>query len=252
MIPSTAQFQALVKNYDVRQEQFYKSRPVQAEVDYFKQAVGRLESVEDVFKDRRLVKFLATAVNLPGEEKYPGKMRRILSEDTANPDAAMNKLSDKRYRQAADVLKFGEEGLARLKSAATQDTLINSYRQQEFDRSIGQQNPALREALYFQKFAAGAADNVWEVLGDPVIRKVVTKTLGIPERIAFQPLETQAAVISSRLDISKLADKEFVDKFINRFLNQVDLEGRATNQGPQSWKTSLFSGVRGQSLNLFA
>lgn len=252
MIPSNATYQQLIKNYDQRQAKFFNSKAIQTEVDYFKRAVDKVENVDQVFRDGRLLKFLTNSLNLSGQEKFPGKLRQLLTQAVDNPDAAINKMSDKRFKQAAESLQFAETGLATLKSPAFQEKLIGSFKQSSFDRSIGDENPAVREALYFSQFAASTADNVWEVLSDPIVRKVVTKTLGIPERIAFQPLETQAAAIQGRLDISKLADKDFRDKFISRYLNQVDLENKSTNQGPQSWKTSLFSASRGVSLNLFA
>lgn len=250
-IPSVAQFQQLQKNIEQRQKTFNESRPVQREVDYFKSAVARLTSVDDLFKDTRLVKFIASAVNLDGEDRFMGRLKRILTESVDNEDAMMYRLSDKRFQQAAAKLRLGDDGLKNLKLAVTQDELIASYRKNEFEKSIGNQNVALREAMYFDQFAKDVT-SVWDVLGDPILRKVVTKALGIPERFAIQPLETQAAAVTSRVDVTKFQDKDFRDKFLRRYLNQVDLENSQQGNGAGNWQTMLFSGNRGQSLNLFA
>ena len=60
---------------------------------------------------------------------------------------------------------------------------------------------------------AGAAGFV-----NAVLRRVVTKTLELPDQIAFQPVETQALAITKRLDLSKLKDSKFVDNFTRRYL----------------------------------
>ena len=71
-----------------------------------------------------------------------------------------------------------------------------------------------------------------QILGDPVMRSVVTTALGIPEQIAFQPLEAQEKAISSRLDISKFQDPQFVESFTQRYLLA------AQQQATQSSSTS--------------
>ena len=51
-------------------------------------------------------------------------------------------------------------------------------------KGFGRCAPALREARYFAK-NIGKVTNVYEILGDIVLRKVVTTALGLPERTIF-------------------------------------------------------------------
>lgn len=250
MIPTATSYRLLLKNYDQQKAKVADSKAVQTDIDYFKKTIQTLPSVEAIFKDPKLIRVLTSALNLGGEEKYPGKLRQILMQKVDDPASVMNRLPDKRYKQAAQTLKLAETGLNTLKSAGLMDAIEANYKQAAFDQSISKQDPALREALYFSKFAEGASDNIWELLGDPIIRKVVTKTLGIPERFAIQPLETQASAVTRRLDIAKLADPKFRDKFIERYLNAVDAEKRAAGGGEVPWQSTLFSGQRGLSTNL--
>ncbi|HYG87165.1 MAG TPA: DUF1217 domain-containing protein [Azospirillum sp.] len=232
----------------VKLEARFKDSPdVKREVEYFKSAVGKLKSVDDLFKDRRLLAFLASASNLAGEEQYPGKMKRILTESVDNKDAVMYRLTDKRYSQAAESFRF-DQGLSKIKSA--QDDIIAAYQKSQYEASVGNENAAVREARHFENYA-GNVKTVWEILGDPILRKVVTKTLGIPEQIAFQPLDTQAKAVTDRLDISKLSDANFRDKFIKRFLTQSDMEQwQAGGSASTDWRLSLFGG--GTLVNLIA
>lgn len=214
---------------------FKDNREVKREVDYFKSAIAKVKSVDDLFKDHRLVSFLTSATNLAGEEQYPGKMKRILSESVDNKNAVMYRLSDKRYSQAAESLRL-DQGLDKVKSA--QNDIISAYQKNQYEASVGNENLAVREARYFEQHA-GDVNSVWEVLGDPILRKVVTKTLGVPERIAFQPLETQAKALTDRVDLSKLKDANFRDKFIKRFLTQNDMEQWQAGGASTDWRLSL-------------
>ena len=56
------------------------------------------------------------------------------------------------------------------------------------------------------------------MLGDPILRDVVTTGLGLPLEIAIQPLEAQETAITSRVDITQFKNPKFVDQFIDRYL----------------------------------
>lgn len=251
-LSSLVTYQKYVRDGTKLEEKFQKSSEVQKDVDYFNKAVAKLNSVDEVFKDTRLVKFLAKALNLAGEEQYPGKMRRILSEKTDNKNAVMYRLSDKRYAQAADQLRLGDSGVSRLKLAGTQTDLINAYKKAKFEDSIGTENLAVRQARYFEKYA-GNAKSAYNILGDPILREVVTSTLNLPLQIAIQPVETQAKTISDRVDVKKFSDPKYRENFIKRFLNQNDMKNNGAG-GVNSWQLSLFGGGTGTTggVNLLA
>lgn len=239
-LSSLVTYQKYVRDGAKLEQKFESSAEVKKDVDYFTKAIAKVNSVDEVFKDTRLVKFLAKALNLSGEEQYPGKMRRILSEKVDNKDAVMYRLSDKRYAQAADQIRLGDSGVSRLKLAGTQSDLISAYKKAKFEDSIGTENLAVRQARYFEKYV-GNAKSVYNILGDPILREVVTSTLGLPQQIAIQPVETQARTITDRVDIKKFSDAKYRENFIKRFLNQNDLKNTETS-GANSWMMSLFGG----------
>lgn len=235
-------YQKYVTSSATLQSTFEKTSNIKKDIDYFTKALSKVKSVDELFKDYRLVAFIATASNLAGEEQYAGKMRRILSEKVDDTNAVMNRLSDKRYAQAAATLKLGETGVETLKLQSTQDDLIAAYKQAKFETSIGTENIAVRKARYFEKYITSATSSVYSILGDSILRDVVTSTLGLPAQIAVQPVETQAAAITSRLDISKLNDQKYRDAFIKRYLTQYDLANPDTSAA-SDWRTSLFGGA---------
>ena len=58
------------------------------------------------------------------------------------------------------------------------------------------------DALYFER-NAGKIKNGYDILGDNVLRAVVTYTLDLPPQIAVQSVEKQKQLIESKLDIKK-------------------------------------------------
>jgi len=67
---------------------------------------------------------------------------------------------------------------------------------------------------------------------------VVTKTLDIPREVAIQSVESQAGLLTRKVDITKFQDKAFLDKFIQRYLNKIDQETTKS-----SGANSLYSGL---------
>ncbi len=56
------------------------------------------------------------------------------------------------------------------------------------------------------------------MLGDPVLRELVTTALGIPKQIAFQTIEAQEKAITDRVNLAKFKTPAFVEQFTRRYL----------------------------------
>ncbi|HEY1095776.1 MAG TPA: DUF1217 domain-containing protein, partial [Alphaproteobacteria bacterium] len=82
------------------------------------------------------------------------------------------------------------------------DSLEDKYIQSEFEEALGNIDPTLRQAAYFARNINSATD-VYSILGDKVLRDVVQKTLNLPAEMAYQPVETQARAITTRLKIDQ-------------------------------------------------
>ena len=91
--------------------------------------------------------------------------------------------------------------------------------------------PGLSNALTFRS-EASTITSVDQILGDPVMRTVVTTALGIPLQIAFQPLQAQEKAISTQLDITKFKDPKFVESFVQRYLLAANSNAASTSTTP--------------------
>jgi hypothetical protein len=89
----------------------------------------------------------------------------------------------------------------------------------------------MSDALYFINNAASKAGNVYNVMGDAILRRVVTGSLELPQELAVQPIQDQAKAITSRLPMSKLSDPQQVYRIAQRYL-MVTAENPAATTTP--------------------
>lgn len=190
---------------------------VAREVAAFRAAVARAPDVETLLKDPRALKVLLTANGLGDKAQYPALAQKALMSDPADPKSLANRLGDRRWVAAAETYAFSSGGLDILRKPEVLDRIADGYAEIAWRRSLDETTPGLSDALTFREQAKDVK-NATEILGNSVLRRVVTTALGLPPQIAFQSVETQAQAITSRLDVSRLQDKDFVDKFTHRYL----------------------------------
>jgi hypothetical protein len=104
-----------------------------------------------------------------------------------------------------------------------------------FEKSMGEANPGLREALYFRRMA-GTATSVNALMADRVLLEVMRGALGLPQQFGLLPFERQRAIIAQRLDVRDLQDPAKVARLASRYLAQ---QPAATSAAPA---LALFQG----------
>ncbi len=201
-LSSSVAWRVFMQDPQKQLDKFAKNKDVQKDLDYFKKAITKFTSVDDLLKDQRAVKILLSAYDLEDEAKNGmGRIKKVLTEDPTATGALSSRLADSRFAAMAKDLRL-DQGLTKLKSVTKQITIATNYVQSEFEQALGDQDPALREAAYFARNTSKTA-NVYNILGDKIIRDVVQSTLNIPAQLAIQPVETQARVITSKLKIDQ-------------------------------------------------
>jgi hypothetical protein len=185
-LPAFPAFQRLLRQDNQKLLAKFEERPtVDKEIQYFKEKVPKLKSMDDLFKDQRLLRFIASAYSLDDEVQYPARLRKILESKISDPTSLANRMVDPRYKEMASDLMLGDFGVTALATSSTIDKLVKRYVQNEYEKDLGKTNPALREASYFLR-KIGSIQNSLSILGDGVLRAVVTYTLDLPPQIAFQ------------------------------------------------------------------
>ncbi|MBP0445506.1 DUF1217 domain-containing protein [Roseomonas sp. SSH11] len=201
--------------------QIAKDASVKLALSRFTEGIARAKTVEAALRDPRVSAVLMPALGLPDAVGSPGLVMRALLSDPADPKSLASKLAvtDARWKSAASTLNLAKRGLEGLRDAGVQKTLTEAYTAYQWRLSRNEEAAGISDALYFQQRAGtGKPLTAYEVLGDAVLRRVVTGALGLPQTIAIQEVETQARAITSRIDLSKLADPRQATKLAERYV----------------------------------
>lgn len=182
--PTTPAFFLYRSLESTREQQFaviQRDPLIDRDVQYFLENAGEVETVEEFVNDRRLMSVALSAFALDEEINLLGRMKVILTEPPEDEDSLVNKLIDPRFKEIAEAFQFASRGTGRLKLISFRNEVVDMFLTNEFEKRLGQQNPALREAEYFRR-KIGDIDGTFDILGDKVLRAVVTFTLGLHSR----------------------------------------------------------------------
>lgn len=182
---------------------FLDRNDVQSAISEFKSGVSKLDNVDELLDDRDTLQFVLTAFGLDADINNIGKIRKVIESDPDDVNSFANRLADTRYGELAKFLDTTEYGVKNLKLSTEQSEVIDKYLTVQFERSLGQQNSAARDALFFLR-RINSVDNTFQILGDSALRAIVTDALNLPPQIANQSVEKQASLVEKGLDLSSL------------------------------------------------
>lgn len=209
----------------------------------FRTALDKADTIEKALEDPRILKVLLPALGLSGQEGNAGMVRRALLSDPED-DAGLATRLGAAWQKAAATLGVHASGLAGLRDSTLVATLSNAFLKYQYRSGLDEQQAGLSDALYFLE-SAGTATDVYDVLGDAVMRRVVTGALGLPDAMAIQPVETQGRAVTSRMKIDSLQDDRAVRKLAERYLIAAAAGSGASASGDAfSIITSLSVSIR--------
>jgi hypothetical protein len=209
-----------------------------AENTYYHEAIGKLESIDELIADRRVVSYLLKAFGLEGENVSNDTLRRVLTSDPADPKSFARRLNDERYRDLAAAFNFTSDG--KIKRAPEHQVQTRNetfetadlYLSQVLEKDAGAQNEGVRLALYFRRKAAGL-NSAFGILADRALIEVVRTALNLPAQFSQIDIDAQAKFIEKRLKIQDLKDPLKLDRFLAQFAALYDVNNnRAAASSP--------------------
>ena len=212
---------------------------VARDIAAFKTAVATAKTPAQLLANPQALKLILTANGLGDQTDYTALATKALLSDPNDPKSLANTLTDTRWKTLAQTYDFAGKGLSVIQNPATLTAIANGYAQIQWESTLDQSTPGLSVALDF-KSRASTITSVDQILGDSNLRTVVTTALGIPQQIAFQPLEAQEKAITNQLDLSKFKDPAFVAQFTDRFL-VANQSAASTSSSASSPLLSLFA-----------
>jgi hypothetical protein len=200
---------------------------VQRTIASFTAAVQSATSVKQLLSNPVVLQVLLTANGLAAQIPYTALAQKALQSDLTDPKSLANTLTDPNWKTTAALYNFASQGLAVIQQPKVLSALANGYAENTWLTSLDATTPGLSYALAFRK-SASTITSVDQILGDPVMRNVVTTALGIPLQIAFQTLGAQEKAVSTQVDITKFKDPKFVDTFLQRYMIAAAAAGAKT------------------------
>ena len=193
---------------------------VSRETAYYAAHIGKVTSIDDFLGDQRLFAYAMKAFGLTDMTFAKAFMRKVLTEGvcaptepspTGSPTSAMRtspRLSISRLLAPRGDPDDGGDHPGT-------STILCARR---LETEPGAKNEGVRLALYFQRKAAGIT-NVFQILADPALTKVVQTALGLSDSSpAMANIDQQAAYSpQKRLDLADFQDPAKLSKFLQRF-----------------------------------
>jgi hypothetical protein len=208
-----------------------KQPQVARDIAAFNAAVASAKDPATLLKNPAVMKVLLTANGLGDQVAYTALAQKALLSNVNTAKSLVNQLSDTRWKTVAQAYDFANKGLSVLQNPKVLGTIANGYAEITWRKSLDATTPGLSSALTFRAQAA-TVTSALQILGDSVLRDVVTTALNIPKQIAFQPIGTQERAITSRLDIGKLKDPHFVATLTQEYLLNKASASSTTSTSP--------------------
>jgi hypothetical protein len=182
----------------------------------FRVALDKAGTIEQALQDPRILKVIMPALGLPDQVGNPGMVRRALLSDPADAKGLATQLGSA-WKAAATTLGVHATGLDGLRDPAMVQRMSDAFLKYQYRTGLDEQQAGLSDALYFLESARNVED-VFDVLGDAVLRRVVTSALGLPRELAVQSVEAQGRTVTARLRVESLQDERAVRKLAERYL----------------------------------
>lgn len=183
----------------------------------FTKAVNSATSVNQLLSSPDVMNVLLTASGMSDQVGYTALAKKVLTSNLSDPNSLANQMTDSRWLTLAQTYNFAQNGLSAIQNPKVIASVSNAYAQALWDASEDSVTPGLSNALYFIS-QAPTITSVTQIAGDPTLFSVVTTALGIPEQVVYQGVSAEESAISSRLDVGRLKDANYVKGLAEQYL----------------------------------
>lgn len=197
---------------------------VARELAYFRSRIGSVSSAEALVSDQRLLTVVTEAFGLSDLGRAKGLIRKVLLDGTTSGGTA-DRMIDQRFRDLAAAFDFKRYGADATKRDVVVDGIPARFIRQRVERAAGQDNDAVRLALYFDR-KAGDIRSPYGILADKALMQVVSTAIGLPDAFRTLDIDRQAEQLRTRIDVRTWSDPALRKAFIEKFAVRWDLEGR--------------------------
>lgn len=209
-----------------------KFKSLKKEADYFSLNIDLTDSNTTLVANTRLLRFAMKSEGISTTTIDSPKMLDALNNDydfnpNFNSDRLLRQFQSRfSFSTASNTLKTFDETLG--------ETIEDAFVEQSFFTAVGNSDPDLRLAFYFEKRIQELAsiNNIDEVgwlqiLGEQPMLTAFQTAFGLPNTIGKIDIDEQVEIYSRRAEsvlgssnISRFSDQEYRDNFLNLFLSR--------------------------------
>ena len=235
----------LNRTMETQQAAFARSPTLQRDTAHFREAIGKIDTPEQLVSDRRLLRVALGAFGLQDDINNRFFIRKVLEDGTLDPGALANRLADKRYAEFSRAFGF-DLGTPRSKLSDFGDRIVRAYETRQFEIAVGDRDENLRLALTLRRELAdiagrdsGERTKWFTVLGNPPLRKAFETAFGLPMGFGALDLDRQVAVMQERTraafgeaSLEQFADPDRMEAMVRRTLLRADIATAGAFGGP--------------------
>ncbi|RKF13051.1 DUF1217 domain-containing protein [Roseovarius spongiae] len=248
----------LTRTREAQAAAFDSGARITRDTAYFEAKIGEIETAEQLVSDRRLLRVALGAFGLQDDLDSKAFVRKILEGGTQAEGALATRLTDTRYREFADAFGFGNLVGARTGFEGFGQQITARFRARQFEVAVGEQDQSMRLAMTAERalpdIAAGSAsdETKWlRVMGNPPLREVFERALGLPDGFGQIDLDRQVEELQDRAarqlgidSLDRMADADMRQRLIERYLLREQVSGFAAQTGGSVALALLESGSR--------
>ncbi|WP_374631014.1 DUF1217 domain-containing protein [Pannonibacter indicus] len=223
MMTTLLQYQMVTRDITRTMETTAKDPQVKRESEYYLKTIEDIKSIDEFLDNTRVFKFAMKAFGLEDMDYAKAFMRKALAEGIDSNTSFANKMTDKRYAEFVKTFNFERYGETATKFERVKQAVVDAYVRQTLEESSGNQNEAVRLALYFER-KADSITGPYDILADRALAKVVYTSLGLSDSFAMADVDKQAAYLKQRLNMDDFQDPAKLDEFLRRFTIMWDIQ----------------------------
>lgn len=246
VIPTTglAGWNFLQQTLSQQEKVFAESPEIKRDIDYFKDNIGDIKTLDDFMGDRRILKVALGAFGL-GEEINKGAfVRKVLEEGVDARTDFARRLNNPDYIALAENFDFTNGDLS--VPQITIDNVADKYERQNFEIEVGNVNDSMRLALNFERKISeftgqGSTEKAgwFRLMGSVPMRTVLESAFNLPTSFSNLDIDRQQEILSDKMSakygdrtIESFSDPEVLNDLIQNFLLRQEL-----NSGPSALTT---------------
>ncbi|WP_425092237.1 DUF1217 domain-containing protein [Tropicimonas sp. S265A] len=227
-----AGWQYLNATEERQREAFEKSPIRQRDLEYFRNNIASVTSVDEFVEDTRLMRVALGAFGLEADVGNRAFIKTLILEGTEESGALANRLADKRYLEFAEAFTVKKVSGGAPFTSDDIEEVVTGFLELKFEASVGTSDENLRIALQLEREIADISRSVksedaqyFTILGSPPLRLAFEKAFGLPESFSSIDIDKQVEVlkgaVADRFGSSSLSifeDQERTSDLIQLYL----------------------------------